>query len=52
MTVRPEYFDKLPEDRGPEHDPPELEAPLVRLEAASGIEASLTPQAAVQLAER
>ncbi len=51
MTVRPEYFEKLPEDRGPEHDPPDLEAPLVRLEAASGVEGSLTPEAARDLAQ-
>jgi hypothetical protein len=51
LVVRAEYFDKLPEDRGPEHDVPDLEVPIVRIEVdADGVDLSLTPGRARQLA--
>jgi hypothetical protein len=51
LLVLADYIDKLPEDRGPEHDVPDLEAPIVRLEVeADTVGLSLTPARARQLA--
>jgi hypothetical protein len=51
LLVLADYLDKLPEDRGPEHDVPDLEVPVVRLEVeADAVGLSLTPARARQLA--
>jgi uncharacterized protein DUF6907 len=51
LVVLAEYFDKLPEHRGPEYDVPDLEAPVVRLEVeADAVGLSMTPARARQLA--
>ena len=51
LVVRAEYFDKISQDRGPEHDVPDLEVPFVRIEVdADGVDLSLTPDRARHLA--